>query len=164
MIVIAVLLFAAVAAATAGVIAGAQGNVSFDIFDEAISASPPEVFAAGAACGLAVAIGLWMARIGARRHASAAGVRIRRDRDREHAELAREREALGPNGRACTRPSRDRAEPAGPGRRFAPAGKRGARTAQDESARGRSNDDIHKSAAEAQPPHRCVCVADTPVD
>ena len=138
MIVIAVLLFAAVAAATAGVIAGAQGNVSFDIFDEAISASPPEVFAAGAACGLAVAIGLWMARIGARRTTLRRREMraIRRDRDREHAELAREREALEAERKSLhpAEPTTE-AEPAGPGRRFvAGFGKRRtvARTAQDE--------------------------------
>jgi len=138
MIVIAVLLFAAVAAATAGVIAGAQGNVTFDIFDEAISASPPEVFAAGAVCGLAVAIGLWMARIGAR-HSTLRRREmraIRRDRDREHAELAREREALEAERKSLGAPApATEAEPAGPGRRFvAGFGKRRtvARTAQDE--------------------------------
>jgi hypothetical protein len=139
MIVIAVLLFAAVAAATAGVIAGAQGNVTFDIFDEAISASPPEVFAAGAACGLAVAIGLWMARIGARRTTLRRREMraIRRDRDREHAELAREREALEAERKSLhpAEPTTEAEPAAGPGRRFvAGLGKRRtvARTAQDE--------------------------------
>jgi len=96
MIVIAVLLLAAVGAATAGVIVSAEGDVVFDIFDERITASGLEVFAAGAACGLAVALAVWLARIGARQ------IRLRRrqmralrkERDREHADLAREREEL----------------------------------------------------------------------
>jgi hypothetical protein len=96
MIVIAVLLLAAVAAVSAGVIAGAQDDAVFHIFDETITASGPKVFAIGAACGLAVALAVSLALIGARqstlrRRRMRA---IRRERDREHAELAREREEL----------------------------------------------------------------------
>ena len=96
MIVIAVLLLAAVGAATAGVIVGAEGDVVFNIFNETITASGPALFAAGAASGLAVALALSTGRIGARhnrlrrRQARA----IRKERDREHADLAREREEL----------------------------------------------------------------------
>ena len=145
MIVIAVLLFAAVAAVTAGVIAGAQGAVAFDVFDEAINASAPEVFAAGAACGLAVAIGLWMARIGVRQNTLRRREMraIRRDRDREHAELALEREALEAERKSlhATEPTTD-AERAGPGRRFAAGwGKRRAvaRTDRDERVAAESS-------------------------
>jgi hypothetical protein len=138
MIVIAVLLFAAVAAVTVGVTAGAQGDVAFDIFNKAISASALEVFAAGAACGLAVAVGLWMALIGARHHTHQRREMraIRRDRDREHAELAHEREALEAERKNLhSAAPTTQAESAGPARRFvAGLGKRGSatRTEQDE--------------------------------
>ena len=96
MIVIAVLLLAAVGAATAGVIVGAEGNVVFDFFNETITASGPGVFAAGVACGLAVALAVWIGRIGARRNRlrRRRAREIRRERDREHADLVREREEL----------------------------------------------------------------------
>jgi len=96
MILIAVLLLAAVGAATAGVIVGANGNIIFDNFNETITASAPWVFALGAACGLIAALALWIGRIGARRNRLRRRQMrtLRKERDREHADLAREREEL----------------------------------------------------------------------
>ncbi len=125
MIVIAVLLLAAVGAVTAGVIVGAEGDVVFDIFDETISASVPEVFAAGAACGLAVALAAWMGLVGARQNTMRRRQMraIRRDRDREHAELAREREQLeAERERLRASQSADETESARPSGPFATAG------------------------------------------
>jgi hypothetical protein len=96
MILIAVLLLAAVGAATAGVIVGANGNVVFDNFNESITASGPWVFAFGAACGLVAALALWIGRLGARRNRLRRRQMrtLRKERDREQADLAREREEL----------------------------------------------------------------------
>jgi hypothetical protein len=140
MIVIAVLLLAAVGAATAGVIVGAEGDVVFDIFDETITASGPGVFAAGAACGLAVALAVSMGLIGARRsRLRRRQMRaMRRERDREHADLAREREELQAERERVGAPqSADETESARPSSRFAAGwGRRraAARTEQDEHA------------------------------
>jgi hypothetical protein len=122
MIVIAVLLLAAVGAATAGVIAGSEGNVVFDNFNENITASGPWVFAVGAAAGLVTALALWIARIGARRgRLRRRQIRaMRKERDREQADLAREREELEAE-RERLRPSQsaDESESARPSRPFA---------------------------------------------
>jgi hypothetical protein len=122
MILIAVLLLAAVGAATAGVIVGAEGNVVFDNFNENITASGPWVFALGAACGLVAALAVWIGRMGARRgRLRRRQMRaIRRERDREQADLAREREELQvERERMHGSPSADETESARPSGSFA---------------------------------------------
>ena len=96
MIVIAILLLAATAVVTAGVVFGGEQDATFGIFGETVRASAWEIFAIGVACGLAVPIALWLLTVGTRR----AAVRRRETREmraaheRERAEIAREREEL----------------------------------------------------------------------
>ncbi len=67
MIVIAVLLVAAVAVVTSGVILGNEESATFDIFADTRTVSGPVVFAVGVACGLAVALSAWLLLVGSRR-------------------------------------------------------------------------------------------------
>ena len=96
MIVIAILLLVAIAAVTAGVVAGSEEDAVLDIFGETVRAAGWEIFVVGAACGVALPIALWLLRAGTRR----AAVRRRQTRElraateRERAELARQREEL----------------------------------------------------------------------
>jgi len=96
MIIIAILLLVAIAAVTVGVFTGAEQDAVLKVFGETVHASGGQIFLAGAACGFALPIALFLLRRGTRR----AAMRRRRTRElraateRERAELARQREEL----------------------------------------------------------------------
>ncbi len=96
MIVIAILLLAAIAIVTAGVIAGSEQDAVFDVFGETVHASGWEIFALGAACGFALPIAIWLLRVSTRR----ARLRHREQRElraaheRQRVELEQQRQEL----------------------------------------------------------------------